>query len=311
MPLKHACAPRCGTFVMTEQKHASLGDIRLFFAKQLSAASQSDDERLEGVFASVRREDFLPAGPWRIGIDGRWLRTPSADPAFVYQNCLVALDESKSINNGEPFLHAAWLGAARPKAGDLICHIGAGLGYYTAILSQLASPGGHVTAFEIDERLAAGARKNLARYANVDVVDGDATKLALPECDLIYVNAGVAAPPAAWLQSLRPMGRMIFPWRPSETVGLTLLVTRRESGFEVKPLMPSWFIACVGASDNGDSAKTPDLEDARAVRSVWQSAERAPDGTAVASYGDVWLSSSGLPRNICFVPNTGIQTPSF
>ena len=279
---------------MTKQTHASLSEITLFFAKQLAAASGSDDVRFERVFATVRREDFLPHGPWRLGLQDVWFQTPSADPAHIYQNCLVSLDEARAINNGEPFLHAAWLGAVEPNAGEQICQIGAGLGYYTAILSQLALPGGHVTAFEIDERLAAGARENLARHKNVEVISGDATNVAFPVSDLIYVNAGVAAPPAAWLQSLRPKGRMIFPWRPSESVALTLLVTRQEKGFEAKPLMPSWFIPCVGASDTNGCLKAPDVDEARSVRSVWISSERPPDDSAAAIFGSVWFSSSAL-----------------
>jgi protein-L-isoaspartate(D-aspartate) O-methyltransferase len=280
-----------------KESRASISEVRRLFAKQLASASKSDDARLERVFTEVRREDFLPPGPWRIGrissLDTGIL-TPSADPAYIYQNCLVALDEAKSINNGEPFLHAAWLGAVLPKAGGHFCHIGAGLGYYTAILSRLALPVGHVTGFEIDERLAEGAKKNLERYLNVEIISGDATKLALPRSDLIYVNAGVAAPPPSWLQSLRPNGQLIFPWRPSESVGLTLLVTRREEGFEVKPLMPSWFIPCVGASDTSGCLKAPDIEEARSVRSVWISSDRPPDDTAAAIFGNVWFSSSAL-----------------
>jgi protein-L-isoaspartate(D-aspartate) O-methyltransferase len=276
---------------LTRQRRASPSEIRLFFAKQMSLASRYDDPRLEHAFATVRREDFLPKGPWRIGLRDNWLQTPSADPAYIYQNCLVALDEAKAINNGEPFLHAAWLGAVRPKAGDLICQVGAGLGYYTAVLSRLASPGGIVTAFEIEKHLAAGARENLKRFRNVEVVQGDATMVALPESDLIYVNAGVAAPPVSWLKSLRLNGRMIFPWRPSEIVALTLLVTRRAEGFEVKPLMPAWFIPCAGASDTSGCVRTPDIDEARNVRSVWLSSERLPGESAVAVFPDVWFST--------------------
>jgi protein-L-isoaspartate(D-aspartate) O-methyltransferase len=279
---------------LTKQRRASLREIRLFFAKQMALASGSDDPRLEHAFATVRREDFLPPGPWRIGLRDIWSQTPSTDPAFVYQNCLVALDEAKSINNGEPFLHAAWLGAVRPKAGDVICHIGAGLGCYTAVLSLLASPSGRVTAFEIEEHLAAGARENLKRFRNVEVVHGDATKLALPDADLIYINAGVAAPPVSWLKSLRLNGRMIFPWRPCESVALTLLVTRRVEGFEVKPLLPAWFIPCVGASDTGGCVKAPDAAEARSVLSIWLSSERLPDDSAVAIFPDIWFSTNAV-----------------
>jgi protein-L-isoaspartate(D-aspartate) O-methyltransferase len=279
---------------LTKQRRASLSEIRLFFAKQMALASGSGDPRLERAFAKVRREDFLPQGPWRIGLGRIWLQTPSADPAYIHQNCLVALDEAKAINNGEPFLHAAWLGAVQPKAGDLISHIGCGLGYYTAVLSLLASPGGRVTAFEIEERLAEGARENLERFRNVEVIHGDATKLALPDADLIYVNAGAAAPPVSWLKSLRLNGRMIFPWRPSESVALTLLVTRRREAFEVKPLMPAWFIPCVGASDTEGCLKVPDAAEAQSVRSVWLTAERAPEKTAIAISREVWFSDASI-----------------
>jgi protein-L-isoaspartate(D-aspartate) O-methyltransferase len=277
-----------------KQPRANLSEIRNFFASQMALAGQSDDTALARAVASVRREDFLPPGPWRIGIGGIWLETPSADPAYVYSNCLVALDEAKAINNGEPFLHAAWLGAVRPQAGERICQIGVGLGYYTAILAQLASPGGHVTGIELDARLAEAARRNLERYPNVDVVCSDATRLALPRPDLIYVNAGVAAPPVSWLQSLREDGRMIFPWRPSEGVGLTLLVTRRAHEFEVKSLMPSWFIPCVGASDTSACLRAPGPDEARNVRSLWLSSERLPDDSALAVFREVWFSSHGL-----------------
>jgi protein-L-isoaspartate(D-aspartate) O-methyltransferase len=279
---------------LAKQRRASLREVRLFYARQMALASNCGDERLERAFAEVRREDFLPPGPWRIGLRDSGLQTPSADPAYIYQNCLVALDEAKAINNGEPFLHAAWLGAVQPIAGDLICQVGVGLGYYTAILSRLAAPRGRVTAFEIEEHLAAGARQNLKRFRNVEVVCGDATKVSLPECDLIYVNAGVAAPPVSWLQSLRPQGRMIFPWRPSDSVALTLLVTRRAAGFDAKALMPVWFIPCIGASDTRGCSRVPDPEEARNVRSVWLSSERLPDDSAIAVFPDIWLSSSAL-----------------
>jgi hypothetical protein len=43
-----------------------------------------------------------------------YLETPSADPTYLYQNTLVALDPDKGINNGTPFFHAVWIGAVAP-----------------------------------------------------------------------------------------------------------------------------------------------------------------------------------------------------
>lgn len=274
-------------------KRASIEEIRGFYARLMAAASRSPDPRLERAFETVPREAFLPPGPWRIVANGRFINTPSADPAYLYQDVLVTLDAAKSINNGEPSLHAAWLGAIAPQSGEAVTQIGAGMGYYTAILAMLVLPDGTVTAFEIEERLADSARRNLAPFEGVTVIQGDATKMGLPASDVIYVCAGVAAPPADWLAALKPGGRMIFPWRPSEKVALTLLVKAEGGGLSVKPLMPSWFIPCVGASAEIPPLKVPEsLAEARSIRSVWRTADRPSDETAIAIYPDVWFSSA-------------------
>ncbi|SCM79677.1 O-methyltransferase [uncultured Pleomorphomonas sp.] len=280
-------------------RRAGIEEIRGFYARLITAASKSSDPRLERAFEAVPREAFLPPGPWRIVVGGRHVDTPSADPAYLYQDVLVALDAAKGINNGEPSLHARWMAAIAPASGEAVTQIGAGTGYYTAILSLLVLPTGTVTAFEIDERLADSARRNLAPFEGVTVVHADATGTPLPASDVIYVNAGVAAPPAGWLSALKPGGRMIFPWRPSDKIALTLLVTAGDGGFSVKPLMPSWFIPCVGASEELKPLRLPETAaEVRSIRSVWRTADRAPDESAVAVYPDVWFSSKepGAPR---------------
>jgi protein-L-isoaspartate(D-aspartate) O-methyltransferase len=279
---------------MPRKSRAGLEEIRGFFATMMAVASGTTDPRFERAFELVRREAFVGPGPWHINVYQRTVETPSADPVFLYQNVLVRLDAAKGINNGEPFLHAAWIGAVEPKPGDAIAHIGAGTGYYTAMLSVLVLPGGIVNAFEIDENLARRARQNLEPFEHVEVIEGDATRLPLPPSDLIYVNAGVVTPPVGWLRALRPQGRLIFPWRPSSAVGLAIIVSRRPTGFSVKPLMTSYFIPCVGASDAGQCRKIPDQGEAWSTRSLWLTADREPDDTAVAISGDLWFSSAEI-----------------
>ncbi|MDX8441700.1 protein-L-isoaspartate O-methyltransferase family protein [Mesorhizobium australafricanum] len=271
-------------------------DARKFYARLMAAHARSADPRIEQVFASVPREAFLGPGPWTVFAgDGR-IETPTADPSYVYQNVLVVLDADKGINNGEPLLHAMWLGKVEPKPGEAVTHIGAGTGYYTALLAKLVEPGGNVVAFELEADLAARAKANLARYGNIEVVHGNAVANPLPPSDVIYVNAGVVAPPAAWLKALKPGGRMIFPWRPSETVGLAVLVTRLENGFACLPFMGSWFIPCIGASVAEPEARIPSRERAARTRSIWQTAAKTPDRTATAVFGDVWFSSRAVRR---------------
>ncbi|RUU28765.1 protein-L-isoaspartate O-methyltransferase [Mesorhizobium sp. M6A.T.Ce.TU.016.01.1.1] len=269
----------------------NLADVCRFYARLMTANAGSADPRLEGVFAAVPREAFLGPGPWTVVAGNGKVETPSADPVHIYQNVLVALDADKGINNGEPFLHAIWIGKVAPKPGEIVTHVGAGTGYYTALLAQLISPGGAVIAFELEPSLADRAIKNLEAYDGVTVIHGDAVISGLPPSDIIYVNAGVAAPPAKWLKALKPGGRMVFPWRPSERVGLAVMVTRTEQGLACDPFMRSWFIPCIGASLASSATKIPNREKAARSRSIWLTADKAPDHTATAVIGDVWFSS--------------------
>ena len=274
---------------------ASLDEIRGFYAKLMAGVAGSPDPRLERIFELVPREAFLPPGPWKVKVsDNKYVETPSADPVYLYQNVLVALDASKGINNGEPMLHARWIGAVAPQPGEAVTHIGTGTGYYSAILSMLVLPGGRLIGFEINEELAVAARRNLAPFENTSITVGDAASLKVPPSDVIYVNAGVLAPPEHWLAALRPGARMIFPWRPSEAVALAVLVTHGASGFEIKPLMPAWFIPSAGTSNATSCTLAPDYDSAWSSRSIHLSRDRSPDDSATAIYKDVWFSSTPI-----------------
>ena len=271
---------------------ASLDDVRRAYAKDMAVVSGSPDPRLEKIFYSVHREDFLPPGPWKLLVEGRYAETPNADPRHVYRNSVIALDTRKGINNGEPHLHAMWIGAVAPKPGEDITQIGLGMGYYSAILSLMVQPGGRLTGFEIESDLAEASRRNLAGFVNVSVVSGDAVSLELPPSDVIYVSAAVAAPPESWLTALCPGGRLIFPWRPTVEVALAMLVTHVPKGFEARPLMSSWFIPCAGASSPKGSSLAPTPSTARRIRLLHLTRDHAPDESAIAIYEHVWFSSA-------------------
>jgi protein-L-isoaspartate(D-aspartate) O-methyltransferase len=276
-------------------QRASLDEIRSFYARLMTANAKHHDPRLERIFELVPRELFMPPGPWQVMVNGRYLETPSADPVYLYANSLVALDAEKGINNGEPFLHAALIGAVAPQPGECVVHVGAGTGYYSAILSLLVLPGGHVEAFELEEHLAEAAKANLAAFENVAVHIGNAVLRPIPPADVIYVNAAVAAPPVSWLNALKPGGRLIFPWQDTSKSGPIVLVSREPDGFAVKPLRPATFIPCVGASDPDCVAtKAPEMGSAGASQSLHITADRPPDDTATAIYPEVWFSREAV-----------------
>ena len=273
-------------------RHADTDEIRGFFAKQMFIASRSTDPRLERTFELVPREAFLPPGPWKIQIEASYIDTPSADPVYIYQNVLVALDAGKGINNGEPLLHARWIGAVAPQPGETVTHIGSGTGFYTAILSMLVRPGGRVIGFEVEPGLASAAVRNLEVFENASIIASSAATSELPPSDVIYVNAGVAAPPEQWLTALRAGGRLIFPWRPSQSIGIAVIVTRVASGFALRPLMPAYFIPFIGTADGCENPLIPDHNSAWRARSIHLHRDRKPDDGAIAIYEQVWFSST-------------------
>ena len=249
--------------------------------------------RVEAAFANVPRENFLTPPPWALFAPGGVMEMHSSDPADLYQDVLVVLDGQKGINNGQPSLHAAWLAAIDPQPGEVAIHVGAGSGYYTAILAELVTPGGHVHAYEIEPGLAEIARENLQGLAQVTVQAASAVGAALPQADIVYVNAGVTAPDPAWLRALREGGRLIFPWQPSASGGVTMLVTRREGGFEACPSLSVGFINCTGETVRPAGA-VPGERAMAQTRSLWLLGTRAPDASATAIYDQLWFSSEPL-----------------
>ena len=109
-----------------------LADLRRVYARQMLAlAGALADTHLENAFAAVPRESFLGSGPWRIMTPwSPYATVPEQDPALIYQDVVVALDEARGINNGSPSLHAHWMHLAAPRPGERVAHIGAGAGYY-------------------------------------------------------------------------------------------------------------------------------------------------------------------------------------
>ena len=225
------------------------GKLRSFFASLICAGR---DPRIEQAFAAVAREAFAGPGPWSIKNFGRgYVQTPDDDPAFIYQDTLVALDSARSLNIGLPSAHAFWLDAIGLKAGETVLQVGAGTGYYTAIIAHLVGASGRVHAFEIDAGLAARARENLKDMPQVDVQSRSGIADDLPKADAIYVCAGATQPSWAWLDALRPHGHLLFPLAPEGGLGGMLLIERPDHGSQwpAKFVSRAQFIGCDGMQD--------------------------------------------------------------
>ncbi|MEF3365540.1 methyltransferase domain-containing protein [Methylocystis sp. 9N] len=156
-----------------------------------------------------------------------------------------------------------------PRQGERITHIGAGTGYYTAILAELIGSSGHIIAVEFDPVLAGKAAAFLADRPNVSVVVGDGAEWPQDLADGVYVNFAVARPADRWIERLAPGGRLVFPLgvigekgrqlggRHSDR-GAALCVERRPEGYSARVLGPASFVYAegpLGAVDAGESAR--------------------------------------------------------
>lgn len=233
-------------------KRTDSSEQRRWFAEDLRVSSPvMHNPAVIEAFAKVPREQYLGDGPWRIHSRlqlGKVHTSPSADLHEIYHDVLISLDEKRGINSGLPSLWAFVFDHLNITRGQTILQVGAGVGYFTAILAELTGSDGRVIAYEIDEELARRARNNLARYAHVEVVSGDATQAAdLPSLDVVVAFAGVTHVPEPWLSRLSDGGRMALPFTGEDQWGFMMLLERGGDTFPVKPLVPCGFYHCGGA----------------------------------------------------------------
>jgi protein-L-isoaspartate(D-aspartate) O-methyltransferase len=214
-----------------------LKTVRRRYAEHIAALAETDWDELVRAFATVPRERFVGPGPWTIiGPALQRETTPDADPRRLYRNVLIALDEDKQLNNGQPQFWATLFDRLRPAPGERAVHVGAGGGYYTAILAELVAWNGWVTGIEYEPHLAAAAARSLADRPNVEVLAGDAHELVTEPADVIVASCGLDAVPIRWVRLLRDGGRLLVPLTvpsalPGIGAGAMLLVTRAGERF--------------------------------------------------------------------------------
>lgn len=206
-------------------------------------------------FLSVLRHAFIPEVIWRHDAnsdsdddlvplrrgddpDG-WLDLAYADDAVITQ-----VDDGRPVGPGllgreisssasQPRVVAQMLAALDVAPGMTVLEIGTGTGYNAALLAHRVGAE-NVTTVEIDPQLATAAAGSLrdAGYGGVTCVTGDGA-LGHPErapYDRIIATACVYRPPFAWIEQLRPGGRLLTPWRTEYYNGGLLALTATGDG---------------------------------------------------------------------------------
>lgn len=274
----------------------AIRQARRWFAEELRFVARVSDADVVEAFATVPRERFVGPGPLRIlslwNMKDYW--TPAdAGPAAVYHDVLIAYDEQRYLNNGQPSLWAFIFDKLNVVPGERVLHLGCGMGYYTAILAELVGPTGEVLAIEIDKPLAERAQEALAIWPYVTVANGDGADGSFAKCDVVVASAGATHPLPSWLDCLKPKGRLVFPMTLANKSGGMLLATRRApDDFEARFLCPVGFYEFAGARDPEVGSR---LEQAFAgdrgagVRSV--RTDRHSENEMCWLHGDGWCLS--------------------
>jgi protein-L-isoaspartate(D-aspartate) O-methyltransferase len=284
------------------EREQELAIIRHAYAKQILAEAQVDNSPLEQAFAEVHREDFLGPGPWVIprwvgpqAYDSGYRPTPTADPVYLYIDNVVQIIAEPRLNNGQPSGHARWIASASIKQGEHVVHIGAGTGYYTAIMAHLVGRSGQVTGIEVDADLAARAKENLSAFANVRVVTGNGAMVPFDVADVIYINAGVTRPANPWLDRLKEGGRLILPLttnkddRANVSYGAVFRIERRAPYFLAQWITPVAIIPGEGVRDETSDAALAEAfkkGDCKRVTRLYRNNDDVPDDRC-------WLRGSG------------------
>jgi len=196
--------------------------------------------------ASARVRDRMVERVRELGVrDSRVLDALRAVPrhAFVdealasraYEDTALPIGHGQTIS--QPYIVArtaelALEGIAEPRSARVL-EVGTGCGYAAAVLAQLF---GDVVSIERLRALHERARENLRglRLANLRLVFGDGSRgveQAAPFDVIVAAAAGDVIPPA-WVQQLKPGGRIVAPVGADEQ---TLVVAQKgENGVLVR-----------------------------------------------------------------------------
>ena len=150
------------------------------------------NSRILDAMQAVIREDFVPP----------------AQRALAYMDGDVALDGSTNRFLIEPMAFAKMVQLATISTEDRVLQIGAGTGYGSAVLAQVA---GQVVALESDAQLLSIARANLKNLVNVSLIEGllSAGAAAAGPFDVIIIEGRVEQVPEPLFLQLKNGGRLV------------------------------------------------------------------------------------------------------
>jgi len=150
------------------------------------------DETVLSLLSVVKREEFVPA----------------LYRSMAFVDTEVPLPCGQSMLT--PKMEARLLQELAPQRHERALEVGAGSGYFAALLAHKVQ---HVTTLEIEPELARLASENLKRawVGNVTVIEADASRAPPVDgpFDIIVLSGSVSEVPRALLAQLKPGGRLV------------------------------------------------------------------------------------------------------
>jgi protein-L-isoaspartate(D-aspartate) O-methyltransferase len=179
-----------------------------------------------------------------IGTVPRHLFVPESVRHRAYEDVALPIAGRQTIS--QPWVQARYLELAALTGRERVLEVGAGSGYQTALLAQLADA---VFAVERIPALAQSARAALeaAGVRNATVLVGDGTLGWRPFApyDAILVAAASPEIPGPLIEQLAPGGRLVIPLGDRNTQALTL-ARRVDDGLSITTVADVRFVPLLG-----------------------------------------------------------------
>jgi protein-L-isoaspartate(D-aspartate) O-methyltransferase len=203
-----------GRWYASRPKGTPPEELEALIAKDLDLERAARTARIDLIVEVDRR-----AGPFEPRLLSALLDVPRerfVRPLDIGESSLdtpLLLDDEGFATISAPHAYLLSFRVLDLRPGHRIAELGTGSGYGAALASQVVGPAGSVLSIEIDETLAARARRLLSGYSNVRVACDDAGEMlaAWQGFDRVTVTFAVGEIPPSWLAAIPEGGRLVAP----------------------------------------------------------------------------------------------------
>ncbi|MGW7348870.1 methyltransferase domain-containing protein [Streptomyces sp. NPDC054854] len=186
------------------------------------------------ILDTVPRHDFAPDRLWTWNGDDAYVPVNRQGDPDGWADLVYAGPDDSTITqilDGLPSsslscvaVVADMLDSLMLEPGQKVLEVGTGAGWNAGLLAARAGPG-NVVSLEVDDSLAAAARRSLATLGldvTVHTGDGNAGWPAGAPYERVIATYSVEDIPWAWIEQTRPGGRLVIPWGRLGHIALTV-----------------------------------------------------------------------------------------